>query len=139
MWSILLAALTVAPANAQDVQDYTVDFEQFRPYTDAYGYFGVPSAATLGHLQVGVSYWLNYANDPLILVYEGERTAPTSAMVIGDDGDGIVDDRVTGNLQVGMGMSRYFSSCAWWNWVLRGEIASKSRSEKHATYRKGHQ
>lgn len=109
MWSILLAALMVAPATAQDVQDYTIDFEQFRPYTDAYGYFGVPSAATLGHLQVGVSYWLNYANDPLILVYEGERTAPTSAMVIGDDGDGIVDDRVTGNLQVGMGMSRYFS------------------------------
>jgi outer membrane protein OmpA-like peptidoglycan-associated protein len=109
MWSILLAALTAAPANAQDVQDYTVDFEQFRPYTDAYGYFGVPSAATLGHLQVGVSYWLNYANDPLILVYEGERTAPTSAMVIGDDGDGIIDDRVTGNLQVGMGISRYFS------------------------------
>lgn len=109
MWSLLLAALSFSPAHAQDVQDYTVDVETFRPTPDAYGYFGVPSAATLGHLQIGVSYWLNYANDPLVLVYEGERTSPTSATVIGDDGDGIIDDRVTGNLQVGMGLSRYFS------------------------------
>jgi len=109
MFSLVLAALLSAPATAQDIQDYTVDFEQFRPYPDAYGYFGVPSAATLGHLQVGASFWGNYANDPVVLVYDGERTVPTSATVIGDDGDGIVDDRFTGNVQVGMGVSRYFS------------------------------
>ncbi|MFT4979488.1 MAG: hypothetical protein ACI8S6_005399, partial [Myxococcota bacterium] len=114
LWSTLLAtaALLSAPALAQDTQDYTLDFEQFRPYTDAYGYFGVPSAATLGHLQVGASFWGNYANDPIVLVYEGERTTPTSATVIGDDGDGIVDDRFTGNVQVGIGLSRYFSLTA---------------------------
>ena len=104
-----LLALSSAPAQAQDTQDYTLDFELFRPPPDAYGYLGMPSAATLGHLQVGASFWGNYSNDPVVLVYEGERTAPNSAIVAGDDGDGVVDDRFTGNAQVGIGLSRYFS------------------------------
>ena len=107
--ALLSAALLVAPAWAQDAQDYTIDFEMFRPPPDAYGYLGMPSAATLGHLQVGASFWGNYSNDPVILVYDGERVAPQSAIVSADDGDGVVDDRFTGNAQLGIGLSRYFS------------------------------
>ena len=50
--------------------DGTVDFEMFRPFPDAYGYLSMPSAATLGHLQVGGAFWANYSNDPVILFWE---------------------------------------------------------------------
>ena len=95
-------------ANAQEVKD-TYDFELFRPPADHYGYFAVPSAATLGHLQLGGGFTVNYENDPIILVSEGVRYAPPLANVEGDNGEGIVDDRLTGNVQLGLGVSRYFS------------------------------
>ncbi len=101
--------LASAPARAQDGQDQAIDVELFRPYADAYGYFAVPSSATLKHLQIGGSLWVGYENDPIVLVYEGARTAPVNALVSGDDGDGVLDDRVQANAQVGIGLSRFFS------------------------------
>ena len=105
----LLAAPAIARAQGVEGHDQAVDIEVFRPYADHYGYFSVPSSATLSHLQVGGSLWINYANDPVILVYEGQRTAPVGAIVAGDDGDGIVDDRLIGDVAVGIGLSKYFS------------------------------
>lgn len=103
----LLAAslLSGGPALAQDSDG--VDIERFRPHADAYGYFGLDSAATLENLQLGVGFWANYANDPLTLELGDDRVAPAGAN--GDDGDGLVDDRFRADLQVGMGLSRYFS------------------------------
>lgn len=109
---LLVLALTASPALAQDAadgHDQDLDIEIFRPQPDAYGYFAVPSSATLKHLQIGGSLWFGYANDPVVLVYDGARTAPVNATVSGDDGDGIVDDRIVGNVQVGVGLSRFFS------------------------------
>ena len=110
--ALSLLTLSAQAQDGEDAQDHTIDFELFRPYPDAMGYLGVPSAATLGHLQVGLSFWGNYQDDPVLLVYNGERVAPKAALVDGDDGDGVVDDRFTGNVQVGIGLSRYFSLTA---------------------------
>jgi outer membrane protein OmpA-like peptidoglycan-associated protein len=110
MKTALIALLTsiLGVAQAQSTNE-TFDFELFRPSADHYGYFAVPSAATLGHLQVGGGFWVNYQNDPIILVSEDVRIAPKNAEVVGDNGEGIVDDRLTGNVQIGFGLSRYFS------------------------------
>ncbi len=110
MKAVLIALLTsmLGVAQAQS-RNETFDFELFRPSADHYGYFAVPSAATLGHLQLGGGFWVNYENDPIILVSEDVRIAPKNAEVVGDNGEGIVDDRMTGNVQIGFGLSRYFS------------------------------
>ena len=107
LWIGLFASF-MSTANAQEVKD-TYDFELFRPPADHYGYFAVPSAATLGHLQLGGGFIVNYQNDPIILVSEDVRYSPPLANVEGDNGEGIVDDRLSGNVQIGLGVSRYFS------------------------------
>ena len=107
-----LAAVAVLLAgNAARAQsaDTTVDVELFRPHADAYGYLHMPGAATLGHLQVGATIWGHYQNDPVVLAVDGARLTPSAIEVDGDNGDGVVDDRFAGNIQVGMGLSRYFS------------------------------
>ena len=118
---MLLRALTIlclcgsflAPAQAEELsQDHTVDIEMFRPPADAYGYFSTQSAATLSHLQFGGGFWGHYSNDALILVEGGLRVAPVNVEVVGDDGDGVIDDRVMTHVQLGLGMSRYFSISA---------------------------
>ncbi len=106
---VALAALGLSTsAVAQQVTE-TVDLEIYRPFSDAYGYMHSPSAATLGHLQLGGGFFVNYANDPLVLVYEDQRYPPPTAVVQGDNGEGVIDDRVTANVHVGLGLSRYFS------------------------------
>jgi outer membrane protein OmpA-like peptidoglycan-associated protein len=111
MLSPSLASLLFAlpHALAGDEQDPTLDIELFRPVPDAMGYEHTQSAATLGHLQIEGGFWFNYANDPLVLVYEGARVPPTNAPVVGDDGDGVVDQRFLGDVMVGIGLSRFFS------------------------------
>ncbi|MCB9780416.1 MAG: hypothetical protein H6742_17760, partial [Alphaproteobacteria bacterium] len=101
-------ALMSSAAWAQSA-DTTVDIELFRPHPDAYGYLHVPGAATLGHLQVGASLWGSYENDPVLMQVDGARLPPAGVTVTGDDGDGVIDDRFMGNVQVGMGLSRFFS------------------------------
>ena len=105
---IALFSALFGVAHAQATND-SFDFELFRPSGDHYGYFAVPSAATLGHLQLGGSFWINYQNDPIVFVAQDERIRPLLAEVQGDNGEGIVDDRLTGNVQLGLGISRYFS------------------------------
>lgn len=108
---VLATTLFCPPVFAQDGtgHDQDIDIELFRPYSDAMGYFTVPSSATLKHLQIGGSLWFGYENDPVVLVYDGLRTAPVNALVNGDDGDGVIDDRLFANAQVGIGLSRFFS------------------------------
>jgi len=105
---VLGALLSSSVASAQSA-DTAVDIELFRPHPDGYGYLHMPGAATLGHLQVGASIWGQYENDPVLLGLDGERLAPQGVEVSGDSGDGVIDNRVAGNIQVGMGLSRYFS------------------------------
>ncbi len=109
---VALAALgllmSARPAGAQSA-DTRVDIELFRPHADFFGYQHVPGAATLGHLQVGTSLWFNYSNDPLVLDGDGVRVTPSALAVTGDDGDGVIDDRFMGHVQLGTGLSRYFS------------------------------
>ena len=106
---IALLSTVLGVAHAQSASNDSYDFELFRPAADHYGYVAVPSAATLGHLQLGGGFFVNYQNDPIILVTEDIRVAPRNAEVTGDNGEGIVDDRLTGNVQLGFGLSRYFS------------------------------
>lgn len=104
----LLALL--APAWAQSTEDATFDFEIFRPHADYYGFTVVPGAATLGNLQLGVGAWLNYADDPMVLVNaNGDRVSVTGEVGAKDNGDGLVEQRVGADLQVGMGFTRYAS------------------------------
>jgi outer membrane protein OmpA-like peptidoglycan-associated protein len=105
---LVAGLMGVAKAQTTEPND-TFDFELFRPSADHYGYFAVPSAATLGHLQLGGGFWVNYQNDAIVLVSEDIRYSPTNATVEGDNGEGIIDDRLTSNVQLGLGISRYFS------------------------------
>ena len=106
---IFLTAMGLSTSAFAQETGETVDLEIFRPYSDAYGYMHSPSAATLGHLQMGAGFFVNYSNDPLVLVYEDQRYPPPTAVVLGDNGEGVIDDRVISNVQVGLGLSRYFS------------------------------
>ena len=102
---IAASMLSGGVALAQDSDG--IDIERFRPNADGYGYFGMDSAATLDNLQLGLGFWGNYSNDPLTLDLGGTRVSPGAAD--GDDGDGLVDNRFRADLQVGMGISRFFS------------------------------
>ena len=104
-------ALTGDAVAQTSTQDHTIDLELFRPHTDAYGYFHTQSGATLGHLQIGTGFWINYSNDPLVLVYDGDRVALSSSPD-GDEDNGVVDDRFMSNLHLGVGYTRYFSLTA---------------------------
>lgn len=100
---ILLSRLALGQDEV--TQDYTLDIERFRPGQDAYGYGVGESAATLKPLQVGVGLWGNYSEDSVVLVDDGVR-------ILGDgreDGDGILDNRSVADLQVGIGLTRFFS------------------------------
>ncbi len=120
----MIALLLAAQAFAQDV-------ELFAPHTDVYGYGQTQGAATLGNLQVGAGAWVSYANDPLVLVdAAGNRVSPTSG-ADGDQGDALVDSRLTAHAQVGMGFTRFASltldvpfvlSQAAWNEAQLGNL-----------------
>jgi outer membrane protein OmpA-like peptidoglycan-associated protein len=108
MITFLAALSLIGAASAQDTSDSTFDFELFRPHADFYGYGATHGAATLGNLQLGVSAWVNYSNDPLVLV-DATGTRLHLAGGEDEDGDAIVDTRVSSNFQVGMGITRYAS------------------------------
>ena len=80
----------------------TFDIRHFRPSSDAHQYFAVPSASTLRHLQMGISLWGVYENDPFVLRgddYNGRYVHPL-VVAGGDTGDAPVDNRFIGNVQV---------------------------------------
>ena len=110
---------------------FAQDVELFAPHTDVYDYGQTHGAATLGNLQVGAGAWVSYANDPLVLVdAAGNRVSPTSG-ADGDQGDALVDSRLTAHAQVGMGFTRFASltvnvpfvlSQAAWNEAQLGNL-----------------
>ena len=102
----LLLLLLSSPALA--AEDGTVDFELFRPHADTTGYFSVPSASTLRHLQLGVSLWAGYENDPVVLEIDGERVGP-QGKASGERGDALVDGRVQSRLAMAMGIGSFTS------------------------------
>ncbi len=102
----LLIALS-GTASAQDVitQDYPIDVERFKPVMDTYGYALTESSTTLHNLQVGFGMWGNYSQDPVVLLWNGNRVigpAPNFP-------DGLIDDRSIVNFQVGLGLADIFS------------------------------
>ncbi len=108
---LLLGALVASSvALAQDAEVASgVDIEIFRPNSDGIGYLSVPSADTLGHLQAEAGFWINYANDPVILTDASGARVSATPNADGDAGNGLVDDRLTGHVVVGMGLTRWGS------------------------------
>ena len=91
-------------ATAQDSVDYSIDIENFRPSSDPFGYTVTDSATTLQHLNMGVGVWWNRSDDPLVLLHNGGRVlSPVDGL------DGVVSQRNTLDLQVGIGITKYFS------------------------------
>ena len=86
-------------------QDANADIERFRPAVDPYGYASVESADTLGHLQMSMGMWGNFADDPLVLIQNGERYFGDGT----NKDDGVIDIRTAADLQIGLGLSDYFS------------------------------
>lgn len=130
----MIALLLATRAFAQDV-------ELFAPHTDVYGYGQTHGAATLGNLQVGAGAWVSYANDPLVLVdAAGNRVSPTSG-ADGDQGDALVDSRLTAHAQVGLGFTRFASltldvpfvlSQAAWNEAQLGDLGGARALDRTA-------
>jgi outer membrane protein OmpA-like peptidoglycan-associated protein len=102
-----MLTLCIAAALAQD-QDSTFDPERFKPPSDTMGFAVTESAATLEHLQLGVGLWGNYSEDSVVMVWDGQRILGNGA----DKGDGVIDKRTVADLQIGLGLSRYFSFSA---------------------------
>ena len=96
----LLLLLGLSRAQAAEV-DGTVDIEALRPHPDAHGYFGLPSASTLGHLQLMGGLWLHLQDDPLVLSRGGERLRLSPGE--GESGDALIDRRLSGEAQLGFG------------------------------------
>ena len=107
MFSFLFG-LFAATASAQDT-DGSIDISFFRPPPDGYRYYNVPSATTLRHLQMGVSFWVSYENDPLIFTAGGKRVVPDVVVVDGDLGDAVIDHRVMSNVQMSLGFFQHLS------------------------------
>ena len=96
--SLLFSLFCTTPAQADDSLG-TIDISYFRPAADGYRYYNVPSATTLRHMQMGVSFWVSYENDPLVFLSSGRRVAPEVVVVEGDLGDAIIDHRVMSNIE----------------------------------------
>ena len=110
MYMLLFGIL--ATAMAQEPQTDGVDIEFFRAPAADYGYLGVPSATTYQHLQFGVAAWFNYSNDPVTFTENGLRVVPSTITLEGDNGDGIIDNRVASQVQLGLGFTKHFSIAA---------------------------
>jgi outer membrane protein OmpA-like peptidoglycan-associated protein len=112
MIPLIAAVVLTASAFAQDAgnaQDSTFDFELFRPHADLYGYSVTQGAATLGNFQLGVGAWVSYSDDPVVLVDAAGNRVTVDGATAAEQGDGLVDRRLTSTFQVGMGFTRYAS------------------------------
>ena len=110
MHVLLFRILTAAMA--QEPQTDGVDVRFFRAPAADYGYLGMPSATTYQHLQFGVAAWFNYSNDPVTFTENGLRVVPPTITLDGDNGDGIIDNRVASQVQLGLGFTKHFSIAA---------------------------
>ena len=110
MFSVLsVLFLSFSNAFAQEGSGEGIDISYFRPPPDGMRYFGVPSASTFRHYQLGVSVWATYENDPLVLINGYTRDAPAAVVVDGEMGDAVVDHRFMGNIQLSLGLAQHFS------------------------------
>jgi len=110
MLSSLLYSLCFS-AHAEEALG-TMDISYFRPPPDGYRYFNTPSATTLRHMQMGVSFWVSYENDPLVFLSSNERVTPLSIEqdgVSNDIGDAAIDNRVMSNIQLSLGLFQFLS------------------------------
>ncbi len=97
--------LLLALAARAEEGDAGVDFELFKPHADFYGYSVVPGAATLQNMQFGGGVWLDYSDDPVVLVNaDGERVSPN-----GGKDDGLVNTRAQAHAQVALGLTKFGS------------------------------
>ena len=106
MIAVMLALLGTASAQEQIVENYPIDIERYRPYTDTFGYAVTESSTTLGHLQVGVGFFGQYSSDSLVLL------DPDGNRFIGPGPnfpDGVLDQRSTVDLQLGFGLGNIFA------------------------------
>jgi outer membrane protein OmpA-like peptidoglycan-associated protein len=103
-----MMALLASLAFGQDAAaplDYPIDIERFHPIADLYGYAITESCTTLRNLQVGTGMWGNFASDPLVLYWDGQRVLGPPP----DHPDGLVDRRTTTDFQAGFGLANFFS------------------------------
>ena len=107
-WLVLGMGTSLAQGTSSNL-DYSFDPELFKPQTDIYG-FGVTYGSTvLRHLQVGVGLWGNYSEDSLLLIApDGQRYYLGQDQPPRDDHDGVIDKRSTADLQIGMGIGKFF-------------------------------
>jgi outer membrane protein OmpA-like peptidoglycan-associated protein len=95
--ALLALACLGATAHADDDEAFSVDVERFRPHMGTHGYGVTEGVTSLGHLEVGVGLWGHYAEDSVVLVWDGER------VLSGEGTDGVIDQRSTTDLQLGVG------------------------------------
>jgi large repetitive protein len=107
---LLSLFLSVSAAAGEDFDD-SIDIAYFRPPPDGMRYYGVPSASTMRHLQLGISMWGVYENDPLIIYSVNRRVVPPEIVVDSsmDIGDAPVDNRFMGNVQFSLGLFDHLS------------------------------
>jgi outer membrane protein OmpA-like peptidoglycan-associated protein len=104
----LLPLLLLGAAAEAAEADGTVDFELFAPHADTTGYLHSGGASTLRHLQLGLSLWGGYENDPVVLQANGERVRPQGGAE-DERGDAIVDGRLRTHLGLAMGIGGFSS------------------------------
>jgi len=94
----------LAVAFGQELVEYPIDVERFKPPSDTFGYATTESATTLGHLQVGTSMWGNYSRGSLVLLRNGQRVIGPAP----DFPNALLDERSLVHFQAGLGLGDVF-------------------------------
>lgn len=97
-------SLLVPAAFAQTAQDPSLNFEIFHPHSDLYGYSAVQGAATFGNLQLGGGFWVNAEGNPVVIVDDAGKR-----IKIDGKSEALVGSRLNGDVQLGIGITRYAS------------------------------
>ncbi|MEN9785149.1 MAG: hypothetical protein RLZZ299_413 [Pseudomonadota bacterium] len=107
------------------------DIEIFAPDGDVHGYQHTQSASPMGHLQLGAGVWVNYADDPLVLVdAQGNRVA-ANGDDLGSANDGLIESRLDTHAQLGMGFRHVASLVLDVPFVLSQEGWNVSQLDRH--------
>lgn len=94
---MLVVLMALGLAQADDV--FSVDVERFRPHVDTRGYGVTESAATLGHLEIGVGLWGVYQENSVVMTWEGQRVLGGSRYE-----DAVLHRRSSSELQIAVGL-----------------------------------
>ena len=96
---MLVLLLSLAVALGLSTEE-TGDVQFFKPEPFGLGYLLTPSHATINSEEWRLSFWSDVANDPLILLVDGERVVPDFTDPLEDFGDAVIDQRWTSHVQV---------------------------------------